>query len=253
MNRFIMNVSLTVLTVVPSLLSASNAFAATTCTTTQGVVTIIDPTSCHYETAGGCTSLCTPVNFTATCDGTCSATATTTCSDTCQTTCNTECTTAPATFVCKDYCVPDCEAGCSAKCTGDTCVTDCSASCDTHCTETCAVHPGATDCTTLCQDSCSGTCTVEADMQCKMDCTTALTGGCTTKCAEPSGGLFCDGQFIDINAVTDCDFKFNVAVAGKVKTACSVVEGPSAPFGIPAGLAMMAGLGLTLARRRRQS
>lgn len=255
MNHFFLNASLGALVLAAPLLSASSALASTTCETSRGVVTINDPTSCHYEIAGGCTSKCTPVSFNATCSGTCSATAESTCTDTCQTKCNTECTTQPDTFVCEDYCAVDCEAGCASTCTGDNCSAQCSASCDTHCTETCTVHPGATDCTTMCQDSCSGTCTVEANIQCNMDCTTALTGGCTTKCSEPSGALFCDDQFIDISTVTDCDFSLSAeasgTVAGGVKAGCSVAPGQSPPFGIPAAITAIAGLGLLFARRRR--
>jgi MYXO-CTERM domain-containing protein len=96
---------------------------------------------------------------------------------------------------------------------------------------------------------------VEANIQCNLTCTSALTGGCTTKCSQPTGGLFCDGQFIDVSDITDCNFSLDVTatVSGDLKSGCSVAAGSSAPFGIPAGLSVVAGLGLLLARRRRQS
>jgi LPXTG-motif cell wall-anchored protein len=40
---------------------------------------------------------------------------------------------------------------------------------------------------------------------------------------------------------------------GGVKSGCSLATGSSAPIGIPAGLSVAVGLGLLLARRRRQS
>lgn len=255
MKRIFSNISFGLLALAAPLLSASNARAAATCTTSQGEVTINDTTSCHFETAGGCTAKCTPVNFTATCGGTCSASADATCTDTCTAKCTTACTTTPATFSCKNYCSTDCQAGCMGSCTGGNCAAECSASCDQQCTEKCTVHPGSTDCTTECADSCTGSCTVEANATCDVNCATMLTGGCTTKCSQPSGGLFCDGQFIDISDVSNCNFSFSVNASGQltgdVKAGCSMAPGPSAPFGLPVGLAAIAGFGLLVVRRRR--
>ena len=48
-----------------STLSASNALAGATatCTTSGGtVVSITDPSTCHFETGATCTSACTPVS-----------------------------------------------------------------------------------------------------------------------------------------------------------------------------------------------
>lgn len=258
MNRLFLNVSLGALALAAPLLAASNAFASATCTTSKGVVTITDTTSCHFETAGGCSSKCTPVSFTATCDGTCTATADGTCTSTCDTKCNTECTKQPDTFVCRDYCNVDCQAGCTSSCTGDKCSSQCQASCDSKCTEKCTVHPGATDCTTKCSDCCTGSCTVQANVKCDTDCTTSLTGGCTTKCSQPSGGLFCDGQYIDISSVSDCNFTFTVNASGTLtgnatSSGCSASPLNGTPFGLPAGLAAIAGLGLLVARRRRRA
>lgn len=253
MNRSFLNASFGALALVAPLFAASNALAATTCRTTSGaVVTIKDPSTCHFETAGGCTSQCTPVNFTATCSAMCTASADTTCTNTCDTTCQTTCTKSPDTFSCKDYCTTECSAQCMAKCTGDGCSAECSAGCDTQCTEKCTVHPGKTDCKTACQDSCTGSCTVEANISCDTSCTSMLTGGCTTKCSQPTGGLFCDSQYIDIGAVTDCDFSLSVTATGTLK-GCSAAPGSDVPCGLPAGLVAVAGLGLLVARRRRQS
>jgi MYXO-CTERM domain-containing protein len=94
---------------------------------------------------------------------------------------------------------------------------------------------------------------VEANISCDVDCTTALTGGCNTQCSQPSGGLFCDNQYIDVGAVTDCSFSINVTTTGSLSTSCAVAApGTGSPFGLPAGLAAVAGLGLLIARRRRQ-
>jgi MYXO-CTERM domain-containing protein len=87
---------------------------------------------------------------------------------------------------------------------------------------------------------------------CDQSCVSALTGGCTTKCAQPSGGLFCDNQYIDIAAVTDCTFTLTTTTKTTLSTSCAAAApGTGSPAGFPAGLAAMAGLGLLIARRRR--
>ena len=252
MNRFFLNASFGALALAAPLFSASNAFAGTTCHTSRGDVTIKDISTCHFDVSGGCSAQCTPVEFTATCSATCTNMPVTTCTNTCETKCSTSCTTAPTTFSCKDYCTTDCTASCMASCTGDGCTASCSASCDTQCTQRCTAHPGKTDCTTECGDSCTASCTVEANIKCDTDCTAALTGGCTTKCSDPQGALFCDNQYIDISSVSDCDFTLDVSASGTIKAGCSAAPGGSSPFGLPAGLAAMAGLGLLVARRRRR-
>jgi MYXO-CTERM domain-containing protein len=253
MKRIFSNVSLGAIALAVPALSASEALAATTCTTQSGtVVTIQDPSTCQFETAGGCTTQCTPVNFTATCSAMCTDSPVTTCTDTCETKCTTACTTTPATFSCQDYCSTDCEAGCMSNCSGGDCGTECSANCDAQCTQQCQEHPGSTDCSTECQDCCNGSCTVQANIMCDVGCVDMLNGGCNTQCSQPTGGLFCDGQFIDIGAVTDCNFSITVTSTGSLSTNCSAAPGSDSPFGVPAGLAAVAGLGLAVARRRRR-
>ena len=262
MNRSILRFAPAALLFAASMSAASAASAASasaTCKTSKGDVTISDPTTCHFETAGGCSAKCTPLSFTATCDGNCSASADGNCTSSCETKCNTECTKQPDTFTCKGYCTVDCQAGCVSNCTGDTCSTQCQASCDTRCAEKCTTHEGATDCTTKCQDSCTGTCTVEANIGCDVECSSALTGGCTTKCSQPKGGLFCDGQYIDITDVSDCNFSFSVDASGqltgdaKLGCACSTTPGHSSPAENGAGLVGLFGVGLLVARRRRDA
>jgi MYXO-CTERM domain-containing protein len=254
MKRLLLNLGFGSLTLAATVFSASNAAASTTCKTSGGtVVTIVDPSTCHFVIGGGCTSQCTPVSFTTTCSAQCTASPVTTCTDTCQTKCSTACTTTPTTFTCKEQCSTDCQAGCMASCSGNGCSAQCSANCDTQCTESCKTHPGSTDCTTECGDCCSGSCTVQANISCDEACVTTLTGGCTTKCAQPSGSLFCDDQYIDIAAVTDCTFSLNVTATTSLDTKCAVSAPGSAPFGVPAGAALVAGLGLLVARRRRHA
>ncbi len=255
MNKFFMHVSVGALALAAPLFTASNAFAAFTCSTSKGTVTIKDTTTCHFETAGGCESKCTPVSFTTTCSGTCDASATSTCTGTCESKCKTECTKQPDTFTCKDYCSVDCKAGCSSSCSGNQCSAQCAASCDTKCTEKCTVQTGATDCDTKCKNSCTGSCTVDANIKCDVDCATELAGGCKTKCSQPSGGLFCDDQYIDVSSVSDCNFEFSVKASGQLTgdltaSGCSSAPGTNTPFGMPAALAVVTGLGLIIGRRR---
>lgn len=257
MKRYFLTVPFASLAFAAPLLAASIAYADATCETDRGtVVTISDTSSCHFETSGGCTSQCTPVNFTATCGTECTKTATESCTNECKTTCETECTKQPDTFSCETYCNTDCEAGCMAECDGDSCAASCQAKCSTECTKECQVHPGATECTTKCSDCCKASCTVQENISCEVDCVSDLQGGCETKCEEANGGLFCDGQFISISDVADCSFeiKGSVNVDGDVdiSTSCSAAPGNS-PFNVGAGLAAIAGLGLLVARRRRNA
>ena len=104
MKRFFLSVSLGTLALVAPLLSASEARASSaTCKTSGGtVISIVDPSTCHFETGESCTSQCTPVNYTTTCSTMCTSTPVTTCTETCDTKCNTACTTSPTTFTCHD-------------------------------------------------------------------------------------------------------------------------------------------------------
>jgi MYXO-CTERM domain-containing protein len=253
MKRFVLSASLGMLALTIPLLSASNALANATCRISGGAeIQINDPGTCHFETGASCTSQCIPVNYTTTCSTICTESATTTCTNTCEDKCTTECTTTPATFSCKDHCSIDCHAGCMAGCDGDGCETQCSASCDVQCKQKCEEHPGSTDCTTQCQDCCSGSCTSQANISCDKSCVSMLTGGCTTRCGEERGGLFCDGQYIDIAEVTDCTFSISVTATGNVSTSCSAAPGNDSRFGVPAAALAIAGLGLFAARRRRR-
>jgi MYXO-CTERM domain-containing protein len=256
MKRLVLSASLGTLALAIPLLSASDALAnaTATCRTSGGtVVQIHDPKSCHFETGASCTSQCTPVNYTTTCSTMCTEGATTTCTNTCEEKCTVDCTTMPATFSCEDHCSTDCHAGCMASCDSGDCETECSASCDTECKQKCEVHPGSTDCTTQCQDCCSGSCTVQANISCNESCVSKLDGGCTTKCKETRGGLFCDDQYIDVNAVTDCTFSIRATTTGSLSTSCAAAPGNDSRFGLPAAAFAIAGLGLFVARRRRRS
>ena len=254
----LLRVSLGTFALAASLLTAGDALAAVaaTCTTSGGtVVSITDPGSCHFETGPTCTQQCTPENYTTTCSTQCTDTATKTCTNDCETTCNTACTTKPATFTCKDECTSNCQAGCMAGCSGGDCSADCSASCDAQCTESCKEHPGSTDCTTECQDCCGGSCTVQANVSCNQTCVSQLSGGCTTKCDGPNGGLFCDGQYIDIDTIDDCTFSlgFATTTTGSLSTTCSAAPGRDSRSGLPAALGALAGIGLFVSRRRRRA
>jgi MYXO-CTERM domain-containing protein len=82
-----------------------------------------------------------------------------------------------------------------------------------------------------------------------------LTGGCTTKCNGPNGGLFCDGQYIDIDAIDDCTFSLSLTTTttGSLSTNCAAAPAQGSRSGLPAALGALAGIGLFVARRRRRA
>jgi hypothetical protein len=251
MNRTTLSFSLGLLALAAPTLSASNAFAATTCTTEDGtVVTISDPGSCKVEVSDSCTANCTADSFKTTCTTQCDVQPETTCTNSCETDCHTECTKEPDTFSCEDDCSTRCEAGCSANCSDDSCSTECHANCDTQCQQHCEVHPGATDCNTICQDCCTATCTVEATTKCDVTCSSKLEAGCTAKCDAPDGGLFCDGQFINVSKIEDCNFEITVTAHADVSTSCALNQGGSTRDGF--AVAAITGLGLLAAGLRRR-
>jgi hypothetical protein len=88
---------------------------------------------------------------------------------------------------------------------------------------------------------------------CDVSCVDTQQASCTTTCGTPNGGLFCDGQFIDIGAVTDCNFALSVSTTADVSTHCAVSRGAGSSFGAGSGLVAALALGLGAARRRRRA
>ena len=171
---------------------------------------------CEADVTGGCTAKCTPVNFElachgkleASCEGQCTATLPS-CQTDCEGSCSANCTADPGHFNCDADCESTCEADCSGKCASNAnsteCEGSCKATCSSQCSAKCTGTPPSADCNAKCQASCTGSCTGKAQMDCQIKCQSqgfaqcqqSLTGGCQTQCTQPSGALFCDGQFVD--------------------------------------------------------
>ena len=247
------------------ILSASNALAGAVCHTREGDVVISSTSSCEFVVKGGCEARCTPITMTASCtakcSGTCNASFDAQCSGSCEADCSGKCTVDPGSFDCEGSCNADCKASCSGDCSANADQAQCEATCESSCSGQCSGHcegtPPEATCDAKCKASCEGSCTAQANLDCNVmctgSCTADLQGGCTAKCQEPSGALFCDGQFIDITDVSDCEFKIEVHAEAEASADASCAATPlgSAPVNTDAAVALVAGLGLIAARRRR--
>jgi len=248
-------------------------------------------TTCEILVEGGCMAQCEPINFTASCsgelyvecDGMCDATLEASCEVDCSASCEAECTVDPGSFDCQASCTADISADCSTQCSaeasGSQAHAECEASCETtfraECDASCSGTPPTADCMANCDASCSGSCTAEANVDCQVmcqseayvDCQTELTGGCETSCTEPTGGLFCDGQYVDATSLEACiaeiQSSFDVTVdrsatavcddtgctaTADVSAGCSAVPGTS---NTDAGWLAFLGLPLLALFRRR--
>ena len=245
---------------------------------------------CTVEVEGGCVAKCTPVNVTAACaadlklgcDGMCTGSASAECTGSCSADCMAECEVQPAEFNCQASCQADCSADCSGRCAGDSdgakCEASCKATCTGDCDASCSVTPAEADCSAKCDARCEGSCKAEANIDCQVecqadgyvDCEAEVTGGCKTRCEQPEGALFCDGQYVDagnnleqciaaLKALLDIEVyaEGNAECSGNTCTAegvagCSCsADGPG-----DLGLAGMLGLGFVVVgatRRRRRA
>ena len=160
--------------------------------------------SCKIEVEGGCTASCTPIKLEAGCSGGCTGTASTACVDDCGTQCVAQC----------DPALLDCFAGCHEECDQPTidicqteqpnadCVNQAKAQCDIHCNDACAVP--ATNCEEHCNQCCTGSCTTQVNFACDFQCFASLEGGCELQCSQPSGAIFCNGQYVGASDVEAC-------------------------------------------------
>lgn len=197
---------------------------------------------CKVEAQGGCTAQCTPVKFEAACagklqvqcDGQCNATATVDCKGSCSGDCKGSCEANPGSFDCKGSCEGSCSADCSGKCSAagnkGECEASCKATCSGSCDAKCEGTPPSATCEAKCQASCEGSCEGKANIDCQVacqskgyaECKTSLEGGCKTKCTEPSGALFCDGQYVDTgNNLQNCVDALNAYLKVKVEASGS--------------------------------
>ena len=177
--------------------------------------------TCQFETAGGCTTACTPVSVQASCaaqgevscGGTCKASVNVMCTSSCQASCSTKCTANQGSFSCSGSCEDDCSGHCSAQCSSDAnqseCTASCQQTCGAHCNAQCSGTGPSVSCDTQCQDSCQGSCTAQANFGCdimcqenlSVMCTSNVQGGCNTQCSSLTGSLFCNGQYVDLDGV----------------------------------------------------
>jgi modification target Cys-rich repeat protein len=208
-----------------------------------GNINVRAEANCKVEAQGGCTVNCTPVKFEAACAGKlevqcsgaeCKAEASLDCQGSCTGTCEGQCEAKPGSFDCQGSCEGSCNADCSGKCSAEAnkgeCEASCKATCSGSCSGQCEGTPPEATCEGKCQASCEGSCEGKANIDCQIDCQAkgyaeckaSLEGGCKAKCSEPSGALFCDGQYVDTgNNLQNCVDALNAYLKVKVEASGS--------------------------------
>jgi hypothetical protein len=227
--------------------------------------------NCKIEVSGGCEVDCTPLKFEAGCDGHCNAQVNTVCTGDCETTCITQCD--PAHLDCDAGCHTECDQPCVTQCKKDhpgaDCVTECKGSCDMHCRAACGVTPS--DCLSHCKECCHGACSTTANFDCDVSCFAELQGGCTAQCSEPTGALFCNGEYVYASDIEACiqylaTQGINVDISARASATCTLsgCDGVSSIKGCSAspiqsmpldmtGLAVgVAVVGIAVSRRRNK-
>jgi hypothetical protein len=243
--------------------------------------------SCTFETSGGCTAQCTPVNLQvscsasleASCSGGCTGSVEASCTSSCSGSCMTNCSANPGSFNCSGSCEADCSGHCQAQCASDAnqseCTSSCQETCGAHCNASCQGTPPSATCDTQCQASCQGSCQAQANFSCDISCQemgyamceSNLQGGCTGQCSEPQGALFCNGQYVSVDPsqLQQCESQLqsllNIQVSASAACSGNTCSGQAAascgqiaPGAIPMSegfLAVGLGVGLVGAVRRR--
>jgi hypothetical protein len=185
---------------------------------------------CKVEVSGGCTADCTPISLEVGCTGGCTAqvppdsTCTTYCDSNCSGTCD------PNAIDCMAGCHGECDQSMISICQQQTptadCVTQARAQCDMHCKQSCAGAPA--NCPGQCQACCIGSCTGQINYQCDYDCFANLQGSCNVQCQQPSGALFCDGQYVHASDVEACiEYLATQGISVDVSARASLQCGPS--------------------------
>jgi MYXO-CTERM domain-containing protein len=249
-----------------------------------GDIEIDASAKCEVKVGGGCTAMCEPLSFTASCyascDGECNVSADVECTASCEGSCGGECDVDPGSYDCKAGCEAECDGSCDSHCSSSSDKTSCKASCEATCSGECGAScegtPPSATCEAKCEASCEGSCKAEVNVNCQVSCqagcTADLQGGCELECQKPEGALFCDGQFIDhggnldecVNALRDL-LDIEVTMSGSASCedgvckaegaiGCSCTTGPGAPGPAAGWLATLAGLaaGVGMATRRRR-
>lgn len=182
--------------------------------------------ACKIEVEGGCTAACDPLKVEVACGGKCTADSNTTCTDTCGESCLKEC----------DPQLLDCFKGCHAECDQPTidlckkdhpdadCVTQAKAQCDVHCNDNCKVPD--TSCEEHCHKCCVGSCQTQVNFECDFKCSADVQINCKAQCTKPSGGIFCNGQFVNATDVDACikylaTKNLNVDVSARGSASCN--------------------------------
>jgi len=262
----------------------SPATAGATVISECGNIDFSGSETCTLETSGGCTAQCTPVNvdvqcsaqLEASCSGQCNLNIDATCTTQCESSCTGGCSA--GNFSCEGSCSADCEGHCSTACSSNAnsaqCETSCKETCGAECQGSCSGSPPS--CTPVsCQAACQGSCQAQANLDCQIQCQasgyasceTQVTGGCQAQCSQPSGALFCDGNFVDVSDLQSCEnalaAAFNIKVSGQASCSGNTCQasakascGQIAPGDVPPLSPMLIGLGLAataagVARRRR--
>ena len=117
--------------------------------------------------------------------------------------------------------------------------------------------PPQADCEARCQGACGGSCETQANFDCSLACSADIQGGCEVDCDEPTGALFCDGQYIAVQDLSGCaaylvdNFQIDVEVYAGASATCAAAPGEHVGWAglLPLGLAAAA----TVARRRRRA
>jgi hypothetical protein len=257
------------------LLASSTAFAITTPAECGKFDFNENGLGCEVKVEGGCAAECRSINFVAGCTGGCTLTATSSCTNNCGVSCIAQCD--PSKLDCVAGCHTECEqpftADCKSKHPERDCVADAQASCTDYCRSQCQVQPS--NCTEHCDTCCSGACTSNANMDCDIQCYAKLEGGCKVACTQPTGGLFCNGQYVNASDVQSCinalvaqGLEVNVSARGECTCtlsgcdcggdaqagglACAAAPSHDSPFAPIAIAVGMAAASISVARRRNR-
>ncbi len=160
--------------------------------------------SCKVEVQASCNAKCDPPSVVVSCGGKCTADSTTTCTDSCGETCIKQCN--PKLLDCFKGCHEECDQPtielCKSKHPGEDCVTQGKAQCDGHCKNNCKVPD--TSCSEHCTKCCRGSCQTQVNFDCDFKCMADVKINCKAQCSKPTGGIFCNGQFVNATDVQQC-------------------------------------------------
>src|SRR6185295_16275682 len=76
-----------------------------------------------------------------------------------------------------------------------------------------------------CTKCCSGGCTTQVNFDCDFSCMADVEVNCKATCTKPSGGIFCNGQFVNATDVQQCmtylSSKLNIKVDASAAAAAN--------------------------------